>query len=84
MSLFDDYFAEHVADIDVEYQRIQKEAEQGIWTTKSGKHIAVSDMTDEYIVNTLNMLKRFDDNDMYLPWIERFEAEIWYRQGGMI
>lgn len=80
MSLFDDFFAEHVADIDVEYQRIQKEAEQGIWTTKNGKHIAVSDMTDEHIVNTLNMLKRFDDNDMYLPWIERFEAELRYRE----
>lgn len=30
MSLFDDFFAEHVTDIDVEYLRIQNEAEQGI------------------------------------------------------
>ena len=79
MSLFDDFFAEHVTDIDVEYLRIQNEAEQGIQTTKSGKHIAVSDMTDEHIINTRKMLKRLNDNDLSLPWIEWFETELHYR-----
>lgn len=82
MSMAEDYLDAY--DIEEEYERIRKEAKTGIWTTKDGRHIAVSDMTDEHIVNTLNMLKRIDYNDMYLPWIERFEAEIWYRQGGMV
>ena len=82
MSMAEDYI--DAFDIEDEYERIRKEAKRGIWTTKDGRHIAVSDMTDEHLVNALNMLKRNDCDDMYLPWIERFEAEIWYRQGGMI
>ena len=76
MSLFDDYLAEHIADMDVEYMRIEKEAERGIWITKDGRHIAVSEMTYEHITNTIKMLERFDDNDMYLPWVDRFTEEL--------
>lgn len=79
MSMAEDYLDAY--DIEEEYERVYKDAGRGIWTTKDGRHIAVSDMTDEHIVNTLNMLKRNDSCDMYLPWIERFEAELQKRRG---
>lgn len=28
------------------------------WVTKDGKHIALKDMSNEHLLNTLNMLKR--------------------------
>lgn len=80
MSMAEDYL--DAFDIEEEYERVRMEAERGIWTTKDGKHIAVSDMTDEHLINALNMLKRNDYDDMYMPWIERFETELRYREVG--
>ena len=79
MSMAEDYL--DAFDIEEEHERVWREAERGIWTTKDGNRIAVSDMGYGHIVNTINMLKRNDYDDMYLPWIERFEAELRRREG---
>lgn len=79
MSMAEDYI--DAFDIENEYERIREDAERGIWTARDGSQIAVSNMRYNHIVNTINMLKRNDSCDMYLPWIKRFEAELQQRRG---
>ena len=61
--------------IDLE-AKIEHDALIGIWVTKDGREVPVSDMSDEHIKNSISMLKRNDYCDLYLPWIDRFEKEL--------
>lgn len=55
---------------------IETSAREGIWTTRDGRRIAVEDMTDSHIRNTIAYLKRNDVCDIYLPWITRMRREL--------
>ena len=63
------------------YHDIEVQAKNKIWTTKDGTKIPVSKMTDSHILNTINLIKRKDRHDYYLPWIKVFEEEM-RRRGG--
>lgn len=76
MSMWDDYALEVDLDQDIRYMEIEQEANEGYWTTKDGKMIHVSDMTESHIRNTINFIKKRDSCDMYLPWILVFEKEL--------
>ena len=52
---------------DMEYLRISNEADKGIWTTRDGRKIPITEMTDAHLTNTINYLKRIDTIDMYYP-----------------
>lgn len=67
----DEYFAEMQI-----YHDIEKEAKLKIWTAKDGTKIPVKDMTDNHIQNTINLIKRKDKRDYYLPWLKVFEDEL--------
>ena len=67
----DKYFAEMQI-----YHDIEEEAKSKIWTTKDGTKIPVRDMTDSHIQNTINLIKRMDKYDYYLPWLKVFEEEL--------
>ena len=66
--------------LEAHYIRIQKEAESRIWQMKNGEYIKVCDMTDSHIKNTINMLKRKPNSDVYKPWIKVFNAELKRRE----
>ena len=70
---------EYLAEIQI-YHDIKQEAKSKIWTTKDGTKIAVKDMTDSHIRNTINWIKRKDKYDYYLPWIKVFEEELTGRE----
>ena len=67
----DEYFAEMQI-----YHDIEEEAKLKIWTTKDGTKIPVRDMADSHIQNTINLIKRRDKYDYYLPWLKVFEEEL--------
>lgn len=64
------------ADFAVLEASIEMSAQKGIWTTRDGQRIAVEDMTDSHIRNTIAYLKRNDVYDIYLPWITRMQKEL--------
>jgi hypothetical protein len=55
---------------------VESNARKGIWTTKDGKKIHVSDMTTSHIKNTIRVMERNDSEDLLLPWIDRFKKEL--------
>lgn len=61
--------------IDLE-AKIENDVSRGIWVTKDGREVHISNMSDEHIKNSISMLKRNDHCDLYLPWIDRFEKEL--------
>ena len=61
---------------DMEYLRISNEADKGIWTTRDGRKIPITEMTDAHLTNTINYLKRIDTIDMYYPWIVVMKEEL--------
>ena len=69
--LLDEYFAEKQI-----YYDIEEKARSKIWTTKDGTKIPVKDMTDSHIQNIINLIKRKDKRDYYLPWLKVFEEEL--------
>ena len=75
-----EWIDEHYFDVEEEMLRIEKEAEYGVWTTKDGTQIPVEDMTTSHIRNTIAFIKRTDQTDMYLPWVEVFEEELERRE----
>ena len=84
MAIFDEHEFEAESFFRQEMWRakISQEAESGIWTTKNGTRIKVSDMTDSHLVNTYRILKRNNVRDMLLPWIMVMEKEIMRRGMG--
>ena len=58
------------------YEEIEAEAHEGIWQTKDGKRIPVSEMSDSHLRNTIAYLERKDDCDLMLPWIEVMRNEL--------
>lgn len=69
---------EMCAMIDKEVRRrtIEQQAESGWWTTKDGRKIHVRNMESEHIQNTIRLLERNNEKDIYMPWINRFKREL--------
>lgn len=76
MGMGQEWIDEHECDIVETLMRIEDEASYGVWTTKDGTQIPVEDMTTSHIQNTIAFIKRTDQTDMYLPWVEVFEEEL--------
>ena len=60
-------------DLHLELWLRMREAKEIIWTTKDGKQIPIQEMSDEHLVNAINMLERHKEE----------EAEIWDHLGDM-
>ena len=60
-------------DLHLELWLRMREAKEIIWTTKDGKQIPIQEMSDEHLVNAINMLERHEEE----------EAEIWDHLGDM-
>ena len=78
MSMFDEneYIAETSFETERRKAKIAKDAESGVWTTKNGTRIAVTDMTDSHLINTYRILERNNAMDMLLPWLVVMQKEI--------
>lgn len=76
MSYGSEAIAEMEADFAVLEVAIETSAREGIWTTRDGRRIAVEDMTDSHIRNTIAYLDRNDVCDIYIPWIARLKREL--------
>lgn len=48
----------------------------GLWQTKDGTVIRISDMTERHIRNCIAMISRNRDDDNGYLWIEQFEEEL--------
>lgn len=68
--------AEMEADFAAFEATVEMTAREGIWTTRDGRRIAVEDMTDSHIRNTIAYLELNDVCDTYLPWIVRMRREL--------
>lgn len=80
MSYYEDWI-EYDYEYEDEYRRIEDEARIGVWTTRDGEKIPVSEMTTRHINNTISFLERKDTNDIMMPWIIRFKKELERREG---
>ena len=84
MSYGSEATAEMEADFAVLEATVETSAREGIWTTRDGRRIAVEDMTDSHIRNTIAYLERNDVCDIYLPWIVRLKRELKKRRAWTI
>lgn len=80
MSYYEDWI-EYDYDYEDEYRRIEDEARIGVWTTRAGEKIPISEMTTRHINNTISFLERNDTTDLMMPWIIRFKKELERRRG---
>lgn len=76
MSMGNEIAAETEADFAVFEGKIEQEAKEGIWTTKDGRRIPITEMSDRHIENTIRMLERNDTMDVYYPWVVRLKKEL--------
>lgn len=71
-------------EMEIEYAvlewSIQESARKGIWTTKDGRQMHVSEMTDSHLRNAIAFLEKQNYEDVYMPWIEVMEAELERRE----
>ena len=82
MSLGEEYLVEYAFERQIAEdiaERIWYEAERGVWTTKDNRILRVGEMTTSHIKNTINYLKRTDE-ELYEPWIEVFKEELKRRE----
>ena len=72
---------ERMIDSEVLYFRAELRAEKGLWETRDGQILKVTDMTTRHIQNCLRMLER--GNSPYAdPFIGMFEKELERRDDG--
>lgn len=76
MSLGSDYVAEMEANFACYEAHIDNMVRTKTWTTKDGTTIAISDMSDKHLENTINMLERNDVCDLYLGLITVMQTEL--------
>lgn len=50
-----------------------------VWVNAQGERIAVKDMSDGYLWNCLNMLRRLAQSPTVVRWKEVFQSELYYR-----
>ena len=74
MSLGSEARIEAMIEEDLAYMETERRAMQGIWITKDGRQLHVSQMTDKHIENCLAILHR---SESYFsdPFIIMFEKE---------
>ena len=74
MSYYDDFID---IDADYLYMQVENEAKRGVWATKDGTEIRITEMSDSHLRNAIAMLKRNNDEfNLNLPWIEVMEEEL--------
>jgi hypothetical protein len=50
-----------------------------MWVNAQGERIAVKDMSDGYLRNCLNMLRRLAQRPIVVDWEEVFQSELYFR-----
>ena len=81
MSLGSEYISESYANEIELRMEIEKSAANGIWTTRDGRRIHITDMSEDHIKNTINYIRRNDSVDIMLPWVVAFQNELIRRNG---
>jgi len=78
---YDDYIDDYAYDFEEAYKAVQTDAENGIWVTREGKELKISEMETSHIKNCIAFIKRNDSDDMYHCYIPVFEKELKRREG---
>ena len=76
MSLGSDISDEMDANLALLEWEIEYKARTKTWTTKDGRHLRFSQMSDSHLQNTIKMLERNDVCDIYLPLITAMREEL--------
>lgn len=83
MSLGTETSAEMEADFAVYEGKTEESARLKVWTTKKGRRIPYNQMSDFDIENTIAMLERNNDHNIYNSLIHEFKKELRRRRNGV-
>lgn len=59
---------------------LERRLKEGIWRTREGRDLKISDMTTSHIKNCISFIERLREGNIYTPYIPLFKEELEKRE----
>ena len=66
-----------IRDLELELWLRQRNNNSIVWTTKQGENIPINQMTDEHLINAINLSKKVIDRQNFLLELEGDVVNLW-------
>ena len=66
-----------IRDLELELWLRQRNNNSIVWTTKQGDNIPINQMTDEHLINAINLSKKVIDRQNFLLELEGDVVNLW-------